>query len=25
LEYDSHPERDEFDATYVFRKVGRHG
>ena len=25
LEYDSHPERDEFEATYVFRKVGRHG
>ena len=25
LEYDSHPERDEFEATYVFRKVGSHG
>lgn len=25
LEYDSHPERDEFEASYVFRKVGSHG
>ena len=25
LEYDSHPERDEFEATYVFRKAGSHG
>ena len=25
LEYDSHPERDEFQATYVFRKAGSHG
>lgn len=24
LEYDSHPERDEFEATYVFRKAGSH-
>ena len=25
LEYDSHPERDEFEGTYVFRKAGSHG
>jgi len=25
LEYDSHPERDEFETTYVFRKAGSHG
>lgn len=25
LEYDSHPERDEFEATYVFRKGSSHG
>lgn len=25
LEYDSHPERDEFEATYVFRKACSHG
>ena len=25
LEYDSHPERDEFEATYVFRKAFSHG
>ncbi len=25
LEYDSHPERDEFEATYVFRKARSHG
>jgi SAM-dependent methyltransferase len=25
LEYDSHPERDEFESTYVFRKAGSHG
>ena len=25
LEYHSHPERDEFEATYVFRKAGSHG
>lgn len=25
LEYDSHPDRDEYDATYVFRKSGSHG
>ena len=25
LEYDSHPERDEFEATYVFRKAGSLG
>lgn len=25
LEYDSHPERDEFEATYVFRKVASDG
>jgi len=24
LEYDSHPERDEFEVTYVFRKAGSH-
>src|SRR4029077_5061632 len=25
LEYDSHPERDEFEATYVFRKAASRG
>jgi ubiquinone/menaquinone biosynthesis C-methylase UbiE len=25
LEYDNHPERDEFEATYVFRKACSHG
>ena len=25
LEYDSHPERDEYEATYVFRKAAGHG